>query len=65
MDYPHKNKSCSACEYSGTKPVGCWYPEPQCGGAKPFMVTFVMPDPSNGGENCFQFRAALTKEPKT
>lgn len=48
-------RACCNCEYHGDK--GCHFPEPQWGGAPPFMVSAAMPDQRAGGAGCVQFRA--------
>lgn len=49
---------CVNCEYEGTAASPCQFPDPQKGGEPPFMTQAAMPDPSNLGVNCMQFRKA-------
>ena len=56
-------RGCINCEYEAG--ADCHFPEPQKGGAAPFMVSAAMPDRRNGGAGCVQFRedrSAIRKE---
>lgn len=58
-------RACINCEYEAG--ADCHFPEPQKGGAAPWMIQAACVDRRNGGAGCLQFREAAkppSKEPK-